>query len=221
MWWIIAAGIVLNIAAYAANSFMVPLLQRFFRLDLPTAAAAAGAILGASGLIGLTVGGAIADRVHRASERARLAFGALSLAGAAILTGWALTLGRGEIAPFTAIFAVGWLLQYNFFPCVYPAIQDVVEPRLRSTAMAVYFAVLYLLGGAAGPVIVGLLSDRYAGAAMVAAGASALTDEHRSAGLHDAMVVVPVALLLTGVALWCAGRTFAADAARMKREAAS
>jgi hypothetical protein len=32
-------------------------------------------------------------------------------------------------------------------------------------------------------------------------------------------IVVPVALLLTGVALWRASRTFAADAARMRGDA--
>jgi MFS family permease len=217
MWWVILAGTTVNVATYAANAFMVPMLQRYFRLDLTTAAAVAGVILGLSGLVGLTAGGVVADWMHRSNERARLAFGAASLVAAAVLTWIALTLGRGELAMFTAVFAVGWLLQYNFFTCVYPAIQDVVDPRMRSTAMAIYLAALYLLGGAGGPVIVGLLSDRYAAAAMAAAGASAMQEEFKAVGLHGAMVVVPVALLLSGIAIWLATRTFPGDAAAMRR----
>lgn len=34
-----------------------------------------------------------------------------------------------------------------------------VEPRLRASAMALFFAGLYLLGGGLGPLVVGGLSD--------------------------------------------------------------
>lgn len=220
MWWIIVAGITSNMAAYAANSFMVPLLQRYFQLSLQSAAATTGVILGVSGLIGLTLGGAVADKLHHINERARLTFGAFSLFAAAVLTLYALKLGSTEIVLFTALFAFGWLPQYNFYTCVYPAIQDVVEPRLRATAMAVYFAVLYILGGAAGPVAVGLLSDRFANAAMIAAGANQMSEQLKAIGLHDAMFLIPASLLLTGVAILLANRSFAIDAAKMKREMA-
>ncbi len=220
MWWIIVAGITLNMAAYAANAFMVPLLQRYFQLSLQSAAINTGIIVGVSGLIGLTLGGAVGDKLHAINERARLTFGALSLAGATVLTWYALTLGRAEVVLFTALFAFGWLLQYSFYTCVYPAIQDVVEPRLRATAMAIFFAALYILGGAFGPVIVGLLSDYYSNAAMVAAGASQMSEQFRAVGLHDAMFLVPVTLLLTAVAIWLANRTFSADHAKMTREMA-
>jgi hypothetical protein len=64
-----------------------------------------------------------------------------------VCTAWALHAGRIEIGVFVAVFSVGWLFAYNFYTCVYTAIQDVVEPRLRATAMALFFAGLYLLGG--------------------------------------------------------------------------
>jgi MFS family permease len=96
----------------------------------------------------------------------------------------------------------------------------VIEPRLRATAMAIFFAVLYVLGGAAGPLIVGALSDHGAEAARVAAGASEMTEQFKAIGLHQAMFVVPVTLLLTGVALVLATRTFASDAAAMRRDMA-
>ena len=70
---------------------------------------------------------------------------------------------------FAALFGLGWLAQYGYYTSVYPAIQDVIEPRLRATAVAVYFAGMYLLGGAFGPAVVGGLSDALARSAMAAA----------------------------------------------------
>jgi MFS family permease len=104
---------------------------------------------------------------------------------------------------------------------VYPAIQDVVEPRLRATAVALYFAGMYLLGGAFGPVVVGGLSDLLALRAMTAGGALEMTDAFRAVGLHDAMYLIPVALLLTAVFVFLASRSFAADADRMERQLAA
>ncbi len=48
------------------------------------------------------------------------------------------------------------MLMYVYYAGVYAAIQDVVEPKLRGTAMALYFFVQYVLGGAFGTVCPGL-----------------------------------------------------------------
>ena len=215
LWWITVSGIAWNVAAYAATSFLVLLLQRYNGLPLPRAGVDTGIIVGLTGLIGLTLGGWIADKLHQHSKRGRLLFGAASMAAACVATVAALLLGPEEAAAFTAVFSVGWLLQYQYCTCAYPAIQDVVEPRMRATAVALYFACLYLLGGAFGPVVVGLLSDHYAKAAMLAAGATALTTHFRGIGLHGAMYVIPAALGLTAAALLGASATFRADAEAM------
>ena len=215
--WIIVSGVAANFSAYAANSFLVPLLQRYDGLPLARAAAVTGLIVGVAGLVGLTAGGWVADRIHRRSERGRLLFGAASMAAASLATWYALSLGRNATGVFTAVFAAGWLLQYQYYTCVYPAIQDVIEPRLRATAMAVYFACLYLLGGAFGPVVVGLLSDHYAHAAMLGAGATVVSPVFKAEGLHGAMYLIPVALMATAIALVFASLTFRSDAAAMRR----
>ncbi|MFT3800235.1 MAG: MFS transporter [Burkholderiaceae bacterium] len=216
LWAIIVAGITLNMASYAANGFLVPLVMRYFEMPLSSASIASGVIVGISGLIGLTLGATMADKMHQIGERARLIYGAVSMFGAAALTWLALRSGTGEFTTFVALFAVGWLLQYNFYSVAYPAVQDIVEPRLRATAMAIFFALLYVLGGALGPVLVGALSDHGAQAAMVAAGASTMTDHFKGIGLHGAMVVVPAALAVTGLALLAAIRTFPSDVAAMR-----
>jgi MFS family permease len=136
---------------------------------------------------------------------------------AALATGYALLAGRVEVAVFVALFSIGWLFAYNFYTCVYTAIQDVIEPRLRATAMALFFAGLYLLGGGLGPLAVGMLSDHYSNAAMLAAGASAMNETFKAVGLHNAMYLIPVALLVTMVALLQASRCFVSDAATMQQ----
>lgn len=216
-WWLVMAGLAFNFATYACNSFMVPMLQRYFLLPLEQAAMATGVIVGLTGLAGLTLGGWLADKIHQRWQAGRLLFAALSMLISALATGSALLAGRVEIAVFVALFSVGWLFAYNFYTCVYTAIQDVIEPRLRATAMALFFAGLYLLGGGLGPLAVGMLSDHYSQAAMLAAGASEMNETFKAVGLHSAMLLIPVALLLTMVALLQASRCFVADAAKMQQ----
>ena len=215
MWWIILAGIAANFAAYATNAFMVPLMQRFFGLPLEMAAVSTGIIVGLTGLVGLTAGGWVGDRMHERSDRGRLVLGAVSLLLAAIATWFALRLGADQVGAFIAVFSVGWLLQYIYYISLYPAVQDIVEPRLRATAVAVLFAALYLLGGAFGPLVVGFLSDRSAEAAMTAAGATEMSEHFKAIGLHGAMRLVPISLLVTSIAILLAIRSFPDDARAM------
>ena len=219
--WIILSGITVNFSAYAGNGFLVPMIQRYFGLELTAAAVTTGFIVGVTGLVGLTVGGWVADKIYTRSERGRLVFGAASLVVAALATAAGLASGRQSVTLFAALFGLGWLAQYSYYTSVYPAIQDVIEPRLRATAVAVYFAGMYLLGGAFGPVVVGGLSDALARSAMAAAGASEMTDAFRAVGLHDAMYLIPVALLVTAVFVFLASRSFAADSLGMQQRLAA
>ncbi|MFK7702977.1 spinster family MFS transporter [Pseudomonas caspiana] len=214
--WLVLAGLTFNFATYACNSFMVPMLQRYFLLPLHDAAVATGVIVGVTGLVGLTLGGWVADKLHQRFANGRLLFAAGSMLIATLATGYALHAGRIEIGVFVGVFSLGWLFAYNFYTCVYTAIQDVVEPRLRATAMALFFAGLYLLGGGLGPVVVGLLSDHFAHSAMAAAGAEQMSEAYKAVGLHDAMYLIPMALFMTLVFLYLASRCFSRDAARMK-----
>lgn len=214
--WIILSGITINFAAYAGNGFLVPMIQRYFGLELTAAAVTTGFIVGATGLVGLTAGGWATDVIYKRSESGRLVFGALSLVVAALATAAGLASGRGSLVVFASLFGLGWLMQYSYYTSVYPAIQDVVEPRLRATAVALYFAGMYLLGGAFGPVVVGGLSDALARSAMTASGSHEMTDAFRAVGLHDAMFLIPVTLLVTAVFVFLASRSFAEDAGRMR-----
>jgi MFS family permease len=215
-WWLTLAGLAFNFATYANNAFMVSMMMRYFQVSIADASLATGVIVGLTGLLGLTLGGWVADRLHQRFARGRLLFAATSMLIAAVCTGWSLWAGRIDFTVFVVVFSIGWLFSYNFYTCVYTALQDVVEPRLRATAMALFFAGLYLLGGGLGPVVVGLLSDHYANAAMLAAGASEMTEAFKAVGLHDAMYLIPISLLLTMLLLLQASRGFQADALKMR-----
>lgn len=219
MWWLTLAGLCYNFATYANTSFMVPMLQRYFDLELTQAAMSVGVIVGVTGLFALPLGGWIADRLHVRLRNGRLLFGGVSLLITSLLTGIALVTGKIDVAVFVGLFAAGWVFAYNFYTCVYTAVQDVVEPRLRATAMALFFAGLYLLGGGLGPVIVGGLSDYFAQQAMLAAGVSDMSEAFRAVGLHSALYLVPVAMGLTGVFLLIAISTFKNDAQKMAQSA--
>lgn len=211
-WWLVLAGLTFNFATYACNAFMVSMMMRYFQVSIANASLATGVIVGLTGLLGLTLGGWVADKMHQRFLRGRLLFAAVSMLVATLCTGWALMAGRIEFAVFVTVFAIGWLFSYNFYTCVYTALQDVIEPRLRATAMALFFAGLYLLGGGLGPVVVGLLSDHYAQTAMLAAGAMEMTEAFKAVGLHDAMYLIPISLLLTMLLLVQASRVFPQDA---------
>lgn len=218
VWWIILSGVSVNFAAYAGNGFLVSLLQRYFKMPIVEAANTAGYIAGVTGLLGLSFGGFVADRVHRASPKGRLVYGAVCLLAAGPATYFALAQPREAMWPFAILFGTGWLLYYSYYNTTYAALQDVVEPRLRATAMALYFACMYVLGGSSGPTIVGALSDKFARRAMAAAGATEMTADFKAIGLHDSLVLIPVMFLITGVAMFLASTTFTKDAQKMQKE---
>ncbi|GJJ04296.1 MFS transporter [Duganella rhizosphaerae] len=216
LWWIIVSGAALNFASYAMSTFLPSLMIRYHHVNVAQAGMVAAIVLGVTGLIGLTAGGWIADRVHQAFVRGRLLLGAICLLVSAPLLWLGLTRAAGDVVAVTALLSLGWLLYFMYFVTVYASIQDVVEARLRATAMSVYFFFQYILGAGFGTIVTGALSDRLAVRAMQAEHAQAMTDGFRAIGLQGALsLAVPGAIFITGLALCLAARSFAADAARV------
>ena len=57
---------------------------------------------------------------------------------------------------------LGTITMFVYYATVYTAIQDVIEPRLRGFAVAIYFCCMYIFGASLGPVGTGFLSDHFA-----------------------------------------------------------
>ena len=92
--WLMVAGIGLQIPTYGVATFVVPLLQRYFGLSIGSASIGAGAILGLAGIVGLLLGGRLADRASDRHPAGRLVVAAAGFAAAIPLTLAALRLTR-------------------------------------------------------------------------------------------------------------------------------
>jgi len=217
--WIIVSGALHNFNMLAASSFMTAFLARYHALDLKQAAFAASLIFGVSGAVGLLAGGWAADRFGGARTNGRLMLSAWTMVLASPCVYLALRQpggASGNVVSFVLLMGSGLAFVYVYYSSVYAAIQDVVEPRLRGTAMAIYFFAMYVLGGSLGPWGTGLLSDYFARRAMTAAGATAMTEQFKAVGLHGAMHVIPVLCLVLAVVLYAASRTVGRDMERLR-----
>ena len=146
VWWIIASGATVNFAAYAMGTFLPTMLIRYHGLSIGKAGLIAAIVLGVTGLIGLTAGGWLADYLHKRFLRGRLLLASCSMLVATPLLYFGLAQPAGAADAATILLSLGWLLYFSYYCSVYSALQDVVEPRLRATAMAVYFFFQYVLG---------------------------------------------------------------------------
>ena len=217
MWWIILSGIFHNFNMYAINAFQTPFLQRFHEMGLRQASNVSAISLGAVGAIGLLAGGFLADKVSEKRRNGRLLLAACSMAIAAPCLFFAVNQPKGAIAAFMVLMAIGTMTMFVYYATVYAAIQDVIEPRLRGTAVAIYFCAMYVLGASFGPLGLGMLSDHLAHRAMREAGAPAMTEAFKAAGLHGAMYAIPVLAVLASLVLFAASRTVEGDIRKQRR----
>jgi len=217
MWWIILSGIFHNFNMYAINAFQTPFLQRFHEMGLRQASNVSAISVGAVGAIGLLAGGWVADKMSAKRRDGRLLCAACSMAVAAPAIFFALNQPKGSIAAFMLLMAIGTMTMFVYYATVYAAIQDVIEPRLRGTAVAIYFCAMYVLGASLGPLGMGMLSDHFAHQAMRDAGATTMTESAKAIGLHSAMYAIPVLAVLASLVLFAGSRTVEADIRKQER----
>lgn len=194
-----------NFAAYAIGTFLTPVLQRYYGLSLVSAGLIGGVVVGLTGLFGLLAGGRVLDRAARKSPAARARVAAFSLAGAAVFSLAGLAAGQGALWRLVVFLSLGYLLGIVYLAAAVPVVSDVIRPEQRSGALGLMFATGYLLGGAGGPIFVGVLSDSLA--------ASSASDTEASAqGLQAAMMItVPLAFAVAAVGMLLAARFVQAD----------
>jgi MFS family permease len=211
LWWLILSGALHNFNMYALGTFLAPLLMRYHAADLRHAGVMTTVVYGLSGIPGLLIGGALADKWSVTRKDGRLLVAAIAAAISAPLMVAALARPAKDTLLFVILGALACAFMYVYYASVYATLQDVVPPSMRGTAMALYFFAMYVLGASFGPLATGMLSDRFTRAA--AAGATNL-EPFRGAGLHSAMYVVPVLCMLLALVLFAATRTVARDMER-------
>jgi MFS family permease len=221
MWWIIISGALHNFNMYAIGSFLTPFLMRFHDMDIRAANFISMIVFGLSGAPGLLLGGVAADAIMRRQPNGRLLVGAAMILASVPFVYLALEQSAGNTFAFTVLMGLGCAVMYAYYSTVYSAIQDVIEPSLRGTAMALYFFAMYVLGASLGPVGTGLASDYFTERAALAAGTTETSqralEPFRAEGLHLAMYVIPVLGLILAVVLFAGSRTVAKDMEKLQR----
>jgi MFS family permease len=207
MLWIVASGALHNFNMYAINAFQTPLLQRYHGMNLHAANIVSATTLGAVGVIGMLAGGWLGDRVGTRRAGGRLLVAAVAMLLAVPCVTAALSLAPGSVGAYTLLMGVGFGLAFAYYATVYAAIQDVIVPELRATAVAVYFFAMYIAGAAMGPVLTGVLSDRLTRRAILEAHASGSIEPFKAIGLHQAMYIIPVFMAGAALVLFAAAWT--------------
>jgi MFS family permease len=241
MLWVIVSGALHNFNMYALGAFVAPFLVRFHHMSFFAAGWVAACVYGFTGIVGLTIGGALADRLYSTRVDGRLIVGTAAIVICVPLMYLGLGRGGGDVVGFALLMGLGVGVMFAYYSTVYSTIHDVIEPSLRGTAMALYFFAMYVLGASMGPVGTGLASDYFTFQKASAAGAveplpflSIMAAELRSLvgeskgfnlkalepfraeGLHTAMYIVPILASILAVVLFAASRTVKNDVARLQ-----
>jgi MFS family permease len=227
MWWLIASGALHNFNMYAIGSFLSPFLTRFHlsEMELREATREAGYISmwvnGLSGIPGLLLGGLIGDAIMKRRANGRLLVGALAILISVPLNYLALGRPPGDTLGFSILMGLGIASMYAYYSTVYSTIQDVIEPSLRGTAMALYFFAMYVLGASLGPVGTGYLSVYFFNQAAGGRPLTELTAQEAALfsaqGLHSAMYVIPVLGAHLTLVLFAGSLTVTKDMERLQR----
>ncbi len=199
MRWIILSGALHNFAMYALTAFLPAFMMRYHGISVQRAGFVAGIAIGIVGGCGMLSAGWLADRVfkNRPGNRLIVAASAVLLSAPAMFL--ALEQPGGAVGRFLLLLAAACFLLYSYYGVVYATIQDIVQPELRGTTMAIYLFAMYVLGASLGPVAMGWLSDYFAGG-------GARTEASRAIGLHHALYVIPLIGLALALVLFQAVR---------------
>jgi MFS family permease len=209
LWWIIASGALLNFNMYAIATFLPAFLSRIHGLTLARSGIATGIVFAVGGVSGGLVAGRLGDRVIQKRENGRLLTAAV-ISAIGVPLGY-LGIAAGAAPTAIALIAAAYGTLNAYYGLVYSAIQDIVAPAMRGTAMAIYFMAMYLCGASFGPLLTGKLSDWMARRAAKAVGAASITEAFKAVGLQQAMFIIPVLSLLLSLVLYCGSRTIASD----------
>jgi predicted MFS family arabinose efflux permease len=161
--WLLLAAILSGNASHAISTFSASYFMRAHGMGL----AAAGGILltgrGIAGMFGTVVSGWASDKLDRGHNHNYLMVpGVASLLGAGIL--W-LSFDTASNPIALALFILAAFFANMIMSPAFAAVQNVVDPRTRATAAALFLFCI-TVPGAAGPVVVGYVSDRAAAASM-------------------------------------------------------
>lgn len=197
-YWVLLGALIFSFFTIGGTSFwLTTYLARDFGLSLTKAGSISGIVLVTSGLVGTVVGGWLADFMQRRRPEGRLFTCMLGfLIGAPLVL---VALFIHTLPLFITVFVVA-AISLNF--CTGPlnaVIQDVIAPNMRATAVGLALLLAHLLGDAAAPTLIGLISD--------------------NSSLNIALITTaPLFLFLAGIVCLLGLRTVGKDMQRMQQQ---
>jgi len=223
MRWIIASGALHNFNMYAIGGFLTPLVIRVHNMDPASAGYLTMAVYGLAGVPGMMLGGLLGDAIIHRRRNGRMLVAAVAIALSVPAMYFALGAEAGQWMMFGLLFGFGCMMMYVYYATVYSTIQDVIEPSLRATAMALYFAAMYVFGGALGPMVVGTTSDYFIQQKVAAEGVNYESLDaagqlpFRAYGLNSALYLLPVVSIFLAGTLFAGARTVNADVDKLQK----
>ena len=188
---------------YTVLTWGVSFLRRLFEMSVSEAGFAFGALAGVSGVLGITVGGVLADRFSRRDPRW---YGWISAASSFSAFPFALAFAWAGGQTFAlAAFAVFYFLNNLYVSILWTLVQNLVRPRNRATASATQMSILNIAGMGIGPLVAGLVSD-------------VLEPSLGHDALRVAMTLAAVVGALAGVFFLWMNRSLNGDLARVQQK---
>jgi MFS transporter, Spinster family, sphingosine-1-phosphate transporter len=156
-WYVVGAATMISFLSYGKSAFIPVMLSRVHGLSLTEIGTfmALGGII--AGVLGTMIGGYIADRAAKTDVRAYMTIPMIAFICSVPFFLFAMFADNAYFA--MALLTVPSLLNSIWYGPVYAAIQGLVGPQSRATAVALMLSVLNMIGLGVGPFTVGALSD--------------------------------------------------------------
>ena len=156
---LLAGSTIASLVGFGLNTFVAILLIRKFGFSLVEAGLYAGLLASFPGAISVLAGGRLADWLGPRHPAAYALIPGLCLLIGAPLYIFAIT--REAVEVLLVVMTIAALFQYTYLGITFGTFQNLLHPRMRATGTALLNLVYGLIGQGIGPVLLGVLSDRF------------------------------------------------------------
>jgi len=157
---ILVGATLIGFVAYGTGTFTQPYLHRAFGLSYTQVGLFFGLIGGAAAAAGTVLGGVASDWAGRRALRWYALIPGFSVLLAA--PGYVLAYTRESPQLALACLVVPMLLHYVYIGPTLGVMHNLVGPRMRATAIALFIFIVNLIGLGAGPYVTGRFNDYFA-----------------------------------------------------------
>jgi predicted MFS family arabinose efflux permease len=163
-WFAVFGATVVSFLGYGHAYFLQAFLARAHGMGLQERGVSFAFMVLIAGVVGTWAGGKIADSYARRDARAYVTLPAIAFALGAPFFVAALFWPAGPNSGYIvlAFLAIPTAMNSVWYGPVYAAIQGLVKPHTRATAVAVMFFILNLIALGLGPTTIGFFSDVFA-----------------------------------------------------------